>query len=289
MDHQAQAKPGLTDAELATHPTVFAADALKGMVVVVSGGAGGIGRAIAWLFARLGAHVVVVGRNQAKLDALVADLTGRDLKASAYVADIREPEAVGALFDTVWTAHGRVDSLINSAGGQFPQAAIDFSTKGWNAVIDTNLNGTWYMMQAAAKRWRDHKHPGSIVNIVVVTTHGLYGIAHTIAARSGVIGLSRAVAVEWAPLNIRVNCVAPGAIETEGWNVYTQEARAAYPRSNPMMRAGSPWDIAEASVYLTGPSGKFVTGEMLTVDGGGQLWGETWTTGKPAYFGGDDK
>src|SRR6202022_467547 len=188
---------GLSDDELSMHRTVFASDALENMVVVVSGGAGGIGRAIAWLFARLGAHVVVVGRNQAKLDALVADLTGRDLKASAYVTDIRESEAVGALFDTVWPAHGRVDSLINSAGGQFPQAAIDFSTKGWNAVIDTNPNGTWYMMQAAAKRWRDHKHPGSIVNIVVVTTHGLYGIAHTIAARSGVIGLTRAVAVEW--------------------------------------------------------------------------------------------
>ena len=287
MDHQANAKPGLTDAELAIHPTVYAAEAFKGQVVVISGGSGGIGRAIAWLFARLGAHVVVVGRNQAKLDALVADLTGRDLKASAYVADIREPEAVGALFDTIWTAHGRVDSLINSAGGQFPQAAIDFSTKGWNAVIDTNLNGTWYMMQAAAQRWRDRKHRGSIVNIVVVTTHGLYGIAHTIAARSGVIGLSRAVAVEWAPLNIRVNCVAPGAIETEGWKVYKPEATAAYPRSNPMMRAGSPWDIAEACVYLSGPSGKFVTGETLTVDGGGQLWGETWTTGKPGYFGGD--
>jgi citronellol/citronellal dehydrogenase len=122
---------------------------------------------------------------------------------------------------------------------------------------------------------------------VVVTTPGLYGVAHTIAARSGVIGLTRAVAVEWTPLNIRVNCVAPGAIETVGWNVYTPEARAAYPRSNPMMRAGSAWDIAEACVYLAGPSGKFVTGETLTVDGGGQHWGETWTTGKPEYFGGD--
>ena len=95
-------------------------------------------------------------------------------------------------------------------------------------------------------------------------------------------------AVEWAPLNIRVNCVAPGAIETEGWNVYSPQARAAYPRSNPMMRAGSPWDIAEACAYLAGPSGKFVTGETLTVDGGGQLWGETWTTGKPPYFSGGD-
>jgi citronellol/citronellal dehydrogenase len=284
-DHRA--KPGLTDDELAIQPTVFAPDALKDGVVIVSGGAGGIGRAIAFLFARLGAHVAIVGRDKGKLDTLVAHLTGRGLKASAHTADIRDPDAVQALFDTVWTAHGRVDCLINSAGGQFPQSAIDFSIKGWNAVIDTNLNGTWYMMQAAAKRWRDQKHPGSIVNIVVVTTHGLYGVAHTIAARSGVIGLSRAVAVEWAPLDIRVNCVAPGAIETEGWKVYTPEARAAYPRSNPMMRAGSPWDIAQACVYLAGPSGSFVTGETLTVDGGGQLWGETWTTGKPAYFGGE--
>jgi NAD(P)-dependent dehydrogenase (short-subunit alcohol dehydrogenase family) len=286
MDEQ-PAKARLSDAELAIQPTVYAADALKGRVVVVSGGSGGIGRAIAWLFARLGAHVVVAGRDRAKLDALVADLAGRDLNASAEVADIREPDAVNTLFDNVWAAHGRIDSLVNSAGGQFPQPAIDFSVKGWNAVIETNLSGTWYMMQAAARRWRDHEHPGSIVNIVVVTTHGLYGIAHTVAARSGVIGLSRAVAVEWAPLNIRVNCVAPGAIETEGWNVYTKEARAAYPRSNPMMRAGSPWDVAEACVYLAGPSGRFVTGETLTVDGGGQLWGETWTTGKPKYFGGD--
>ena len=288
-DQPSPAKLGLTDEELAAHATTFAADACKGHVIVITGGAGGIGRAIAWLFARLGAHVAVVGRDGGKLDALVAQLAGHGLTASAHVADIREPDAVGLLFDTVWTEQGRVDSVINSAGGQFPQAAIDFSVKGWNAVINTNLNGTWYMMQAAAQRWRDHKHPGSIVNIVVVTTHGLYGIAHTIAARSGVIGLSRAVAVEWAPLNIRVNCVAPGAIETEGWNVYTPQARAAYPRSNPMMRAGSTWDIAEASVYLAGPSGKYVTGETLTVDGGGQLWGETWTTGKPDYFGGDDK
>jgi citronellol/citronellal dehydrogenase len=289
VDHQTPEKLGLSDDELAIYPTVFATDALKDMVVVVSGGAGGIGRAIAWLFARLGAHVAIVGRNQAKLDALAAHLAGRGLKASAHVADIREPHAVNALFDTVWAAYGRIDSLINSAGGQFPQPAIDFSVKGWNTVINTNLNGTWYMMQAAAQRWRDHKQPGSIVNIVVVTTHGLYGIAHTIAARSGVIGLTRAVAVEWAPLNIRVNCVAPGAIETEGWNVYTPEARAGYPRSNPMMRAGSPWDIAEASVYLAGPSAKFITGETLTVDGGGQLWGETWTTGKPEYFRGGDE
>jgi citronellol/citronellal dehydrogenase len=278
---------GLTDNELAIQRTVFASDALRSMVVVVTGATGGIGRAIAWLFARLGAHVVLVGRNQTKLDALTERMRQHGLTVSSYTADIRDPDAVRMLFDAIWKATGRVDSLINSAGGQFPQAAIDISVKGWNAVINTNLNGTWYMMQAAAQHWRDARHPGSIVNIVVVTTHGLYGIAHSIAARAGVVGLSRSVAVEWAPLKIRVNCVAPGLIETEGWKVYSPEARAAYPRSNPMMHAGSAWDVAEACVYLTGPSGNYVTGETLTVDGGGQLWGETWTTVKPPYFGGE--
>lgn len=282
-----QQKSGSEDADLAVHPTVYASGALKDQVALISGGAGGIGRAIAWLFARLGAHVVVAGRNQAKLDALAEDLSARGHKASAHAVDIREPDAVAALLDDVWATQGRLDILVNSAGGQFPQAAIDFSIKGWNAVINTNLNGTWFMMQAAAQRWRDRKHPGSIVNIVVVTTHGVYGIAHTIAARAGVIGLSRAVAVEWAPLNIRVNCVAPGLIETKGWEVYSAEARAAYPRSNPMMRVGSPWDIAEACAYLSAPSGNYITGETLTVDGGGQHWGETWTVKKPGYFGGE--
>src|ERR1700675_4924213 len=148
---------GLTDDELAIRRTVFASDALKDMVVVVTGATGGIGRAIAWLFARLGAHVVLVGRNQTKLDALTARMTQRALKVSSYAADIRERDAVQALFDAIWKTAGRVDSLINSAGGQFPQAAIDVSVKGWNAVINTNLNGTWYMMKAAARRWRDHK------------------------------------------------------------------------------------------------------------------------------------
>ena len=143
-------KLGLSDAELAVLPTVFAADALKHQVVLVSGGAGGIGRAIAWLFARLGAHVAVVGRDQGKLDALVAEMAARNLKTSAHVADIREPDAVNALFDAVWVAQGRLDILVNSAGGQFPQAAIDFSVKGWNTVINTNLNGTWCRRRPSA-------------------------------------------------------------------------------------------------------------------------------------------
>ena len=275
---------GFGDADLAVHPTVFGAGSMAGKTVLVSGGAGGIGRATVWLFARLGATVIVSGRSEEKIAGVVEAIRAAGWSCHGHTVDIRDPDAVAAFFDTVWQAHGPLDILVNSAGGQFPQPAIDFSVKGWNAVINTNLNGTWFMMQAAARKWRDSGRPGSIVNIVVVTTHGLYGVAHTIAARCGVIGLSRSVAVEWAPLGIRVNCVAPGAIKTEGWRVYTPEARAAYPQSNPMLRAGDAWDIAEACVYMGGPSGKFITGELLTVDGGGQLWGETWTTGKPDYF-----
>jgi NAD(P)-dependent dehydrogenase (short-subunit alcohol dehydrogenase family) len=284
---EAVAHAGPPEDDFFVRSTVYAPGLFKEQVVLVSGGAGGIGRAICWLFARLGAHVCIVGRDPTKLEALVAKIRGAGLAASAAAVDIRDPEAVNRLFENVWATHARHDILVNSAGGQFPQPAIDFSVKGWNAVVNTNLNGTWFMMQAAARGWRDRGRPGSIINIVVVTTHGLHGIAHSIAARAGVIGLSRAVAVEWAPLKIRINCIAPGAIETEGWKVYAPEVRASYPRSNPMLRAGSPWDIAEACAYFAGPSAGFVTGETLTVDGGGQLWGETWTTGKPSYFGGE--
>lgn len=275
---------GLTDAELAVQRTVFAADALVGQVAVVSGGAGGIGRAIAWLYARMGAEVVITGRKIDKITPLVAALQAAGHRASGAVLNVRDRESVDAFWERVWADKGRVDILVNSAGGQFPQAAIDFSPSGWNAVIDTNLNGTWHMMQAAARQWRDHGHPGNIINIVVVTTHGLHGVAHTIAARSGVIGVSRAVAVEWAQHGVRVNCIAPGAIETEGWNVYSPAARATYPRTNPMMRVGTAWDIAEACAYLGSAAANYITGEVLTVDGGSQHWGETWTTGKPDYF-----
>jgi citronellol/citronellal dehydrogenase len=232
---------------------------------------------------RLGARVVLAGRDAAKLAEAAEAMRTRDIDTSYHALDIREPEAVQTLFDAL-CADGGIDMLVNSAGGQYPQAAIDFSTKGWNAVINTNLSGTWYMMQAAARQWRDTERPGSIVNIIVVVSHGLHGLAHTVAARSGVVGLSRAVAVEWAPLGIRVNCVAPGAIETPGWRVYTAETLKGYPNSNPMKRVGTAWEVAEACVYLGGPASSYVTGEVLNVSGGSQLWGETWAIPKPDYF-----
>lgn len=269
--------------QLAEHPTAFRDGLLDGKVVVVSGGGSGIGRATAWLVARLGAQVIVCGRTQEKLRAVVEAIAERQLKADFVVLDIRQRDSIVAAFETIYTRFAVVDIVINSAGGQFPQAAIDFSEKGWNTVINTNLNGTWHMMQTAARCWHERNRGGSIVNIVVVG-QGLHGVAHTRAARAGVIALSQAVAVEWAPMGVRVNCIAPGTIQTEGWAVYSESTRAKYPRTNPTMRAGSPWEIAEACVYLSGPSGEFITGEVLTVDGGGQHWGEIWTAGKPEYF-----
>lgn len=273
---------GDDDATLATRATIFAPDAYAGQTVLVSGGAGGIGRAIGWLLGRLGAKVVLCGRDPAKLAGAVAAMRAAGLHASGHAVDIREVEAVDALFTRI-EAEGGINILINSAGGQFPQPAIDMSPRGWNAVVNTNLNGTFYMMQRAARGWRDSGRPGSIVNIVVVT-RGLHGVAHTVAARAGVIGLAQTLAVEWAPLGIRINCIAPGAIETPGWRVYKPEQVATYAHSNPMMRVGTAWEIAEACAWLGGPSAGYVTGEVLTVAGGSQLWGDTWTGRRPDWF-----
>ena len=273
----------LGDEELATLPTSLAKDLLSGRVVVISGGGSGIGRATAWLAARLGAEVVICGRNPDKLARTRDAIVGHGLRCESVALDIRSRADVDALFDTVFNKQGRVDLLVNSAGGQFPQAAIDCSEKGWRAVIDTNLTGTFNMMQRAAQTWRKAGTPGSIVTIVV-SPRGLHQVAHTCAARAGVVAFSEAVAVEWAPLGIRVNCIAPGTIRSEGWDTYAEHIRARYPETSPMRRAGSPWEIAEAALFIGGPGGSFITGQTLAVNGGGNLWGEVWTAGKPAYF-----
>jgi citronellol/citronellal dehydrogenase len=275
---------GFSDSELSGRPTVFRHDLFAGKTVAVSGGGSGLGKAMAWLFGRLGARVAICGRKPERLEAAVAPMRAAGLTVEAIACNIRDTAGVDAFFEEAQSRLGMIDVLINNAGGQFPQSAIDYSEKGWNAVIDTNLNGTWHMMQAAARRWRDAKHKGTIVNIVVVTDRGMPGVAHTCAARAGIIGVSQSVAVEWAPYGIRVNCVAPGAIETEGQAVYADDVREGYKRSNPMMRFGDAFDVAEACVYLAGPSGKFITGETLIVDGGGRLWGNFWAVPEPDYF-----
>lgn len=289
MTQEPDSRPkfGFTTAELATLPTVYRDDLLAGQVMLVSGGGSGIGKGIAFLAARLGAQLVLCGRTEDKListaDA-IEDATGR--RPMHMAMSIRDEEAVDRLFDAVEDRFGGIDHLVNNAGGQFPQDAVNMSRKGWRSVIDLNLNGTWWMMQTAAQRWNQAGRGGSIVNIVAHVERGMPQVAHTCAARAGVIYLTKTVSTEWAPLGIRVNCVAPGVIESEGFHVYSDEALARFHDANPMKRRGDVWDVAESVIYLTAASGKFVTGETVVVDGGMAQIGVVWPGGRPDYFGG---
>ncbi len=281
-------RPDATDTSIEralwAEPTVYRAGLFDGCNVLVSGGGTGIGRATALLFARLGAQVIVCGRTLAKLERVAAFARAQGARVLPIAANVREPAEVAALYARVKAECGTLTAVVNNAGGQFPQAAIDFSVKGWNAVVDTNLNGSWHMMQAAARHWRDAGAPGAIVNVIAVVDRGMPGIAHSMAARAGVIGVTRTVAVEWAPLGVRVNCLAPGLTASEGLDVYPPEAQREFHRANPLRRRGTLREIAEAAVFLAGPAASFMTGEVMTVDGGGRLWGEMWTAGRPEYF-----
>jgi citronellol/citronellal dehydrogenase len=275
---------GRTDQELRAAIPALRADYFAGKVVMISGAGTGIGRAIAHWVGKLGGSTILCGRDQAKLETTAEAIAGYGARSLVHALNIRDPEAVTALFDAAWRHFGRLDIVVNNAGGQFPAPAIDITPKGFNAVIDTNLAGTWYMMQTAARHWRDFNAPGSIVNIVTVTGRGMPGVAHTAAARAGVIALSKTVAIEWAPLNIRVNCVAPGLIASVGMNAYQPAAVRAMLQTNLMKRFGQVEEIADAVAMLAGDAGSFVTGEVLHVDGGNQIWGDQWTIAKPDYF-----
>lgn len=282
-DQERDPYAGMTDEELATAPTVFRDGLFRGQVVLCSGGGGGIGKAICYLFGRLGATIVSCGRDPARLERLAAGLSELGIAHYTRAMTIRDPGQVSALMDAVWERFGRLDVLINNAGGQFAAPALDISPKGWNAVIDTNLNGTWHMMQQAARRWVQQEQPGCVINLVIPVGRGRVGIPHTMASRAGQTALSQTLALEWAPHNIRVNCVSLGVFASPGLVHYPPTARPSLAH-NPMRRVGDLHDVAEACVYLAAPSGKFITGEVLTVDGGSQVWGEFWPLGRPDYF-----
>lgn len=268
-----------------TAPLSFREDVLAGEVALVTGGGTGLGRSIAIAMARLGASVVLCGRRPEPLDQTVALIRDHGGEAEFHVCSIRDHAQVAATLDQVFETFGRLDILVNNGGGQFVQPAIDLSPKGWHAVIDTNLNGTWNMMQAAAQRWRDHGQQGRIVNIVLDIWRGIPGMAHSVAARAGVIYLSKTLAIEWAPLGIRVNCLAPGIVETGALENYPSQVQARIRTdANVQRRPAGAIEIVEGCIYLALPSSSFVTGEVLTVDGGQQLWGDVWAVPKPDYF-----
>jgi citronellol/citronellal dehydrogenase len=273
----------LTADQVAALPTVFRDDLFRHQVVLVSGGAGGIGFATSVLFGRLGATIVSCGRDPDKMAWLQEQLDGLHIPSFTQAMTIRDADQVARLMDAVWERYGRLDVLVNNAGGQFAARALEISPKGWNAVIETNLTGSWYMMQAAARRWREGERGGCIVNMVTVLGKCSTGIPHTVAARAGEVYLSKALAVEWAPHDIRVNCVAIGVVESPGLANYPPSARPSFGH-NPMRRPGSVQDVAQACVYLAAPSGNFINGAVLTVDGGAEVWGEYWPLGRPDYF-----
>ncbi len=245
----------------------FAADLLAGRTALVTGGGSGLGSAIAEAFSSVGAHVVIAARRRERLESAAAEIEQRTGNAVAVdVVDIRDRTTIEALAE-----RHQVDVLVNNAGGQFPQKARDYSPNGWASVIDLNLNGTWAMTQVFGNQMLD-AGGGAIVQVVAIVGRGLPGIAHTAAARAGVVELTRTLAYEWGP-SVRVNCVAPGAFRTEGWQSTYDDEVGSDMSGVPMPYPGRPSDVANAVVFLASPAAAYVTGVCLPVDGGHVLHG----------------
>lgn len=272
------------DLRLDDVPLALASGLLDGRTAIVSGGGSGIGKAIAWVLARLGANVAICGRNPERLEAVQSAFDARGWPILAQPCDIRDEAGIERLLDAVTARFGLPDILVNNAGGQFAQGASQITPKGWRAVIETNLTGSWLMMQAVARRWIDAGRGGVIVNVTAANGRGMPGIAHSAAARAGIENVTRTAAVEWAPYGIRINCLAPGLVDSGGLSVYPEAARAAFGCANPQRATGDPWDIAQIIAFLASDTTRFLTGTTITADGGGALWGDLWTIERPAYF-----
>ena len=240
----------------------FTPELLSGKTALVTGGGSGLGRAIAEGLSLAGADVVIAARRLDRLEEAaheISALTGGTVTAD--LVDIRDRETVEAL-----AGRHQVDILVNNAGGQFPQKARDYSPNGWRSVIDLNLNGTWAMTQVFGNQMLDGDG-GNIVQVVAIVGRGLPGIAHSAAARAGVVELARTLAFEWGP-KVRVNCVAPGAFRTDGWEA-TYDAEVGNDMSGvPLPYPGRPDDIANSVVFLASPAAGFITGQTLVVNGG---------------------
>lgn len=252
--------------------SVFDPGLLAGHTALVTGGGTGIGRAIARQLAAAGADLLLAARNVERLEEAAAEIraaTGR--RVEVHAVNIRDRATVETLAERAREWFGGIDILINNAGGQFPQRARDFSPKGWHAVIDTNLTGTWNMTQIFGRAMLDGAG-GSITNIIAVVGRGFPGIAHTAAARAGVLELSKSLAVEWGP-KVRVNCVAPGPIRTDAFQITYDPKIESLSDGIPIPRFGSPEEVAYATVFLASPAAAWITGEVLYVAGGQQIYG----------------
>jgi citronellol/citronellal dehydrogenase len=260
---------------------IFQRGLLDGQVAIVSGGGSGLGRATALELAALGARVVVCGRRQEPLDETAGLADGSRVEARA--CDIREEEQVQALVDDVMERHGRIDLLVNNAGGQYMSPAEDITPKGFRTVIRLNVEGTWLMTHAVATRamipgGRDgHPRGGKIVNVTLSPHHGLPGMAHSSAARAAVENLTRVLSIEWARFGIRLVALAAGQFATETLRTkYPKPVVEGVAGTVPLGRLGTEEEFAWLVAYLASPAGDFVSGSVLTIDGARDNWFGTW-------------
>ncbi|MES2681950.1 MAG: SDR family oxidoreductase [Pseudomonadota bacterium] len=276
------------------YESVFRPSLFAGKVVLITGGGSGIGRCTAHELASLGATVAIAGRDLDKLDAVRAEIEAEGFKGkvSTHACDIRKEDQVIALIDAVLARHGRLDGLVNNAGGQYRQPLKDISSKGFEAVVRLNLFGGFMVMREAYNRWME-KNGGAVVNIIADIWNGWPNYAHSGAARGGMWTLSESAASEWAPAGVRVNCVAPGGIVSSGFDTYEPEAQQEilkFPKTIPMQRYGNVAEISSAIVYLLSPAASFITGSCIRVDGGAPnarlCWNPPTEHDKSVPFGG---
>jgi citronellol/citronellal dehydrogenase len=268
----------MREAPSAESQRIFAGSMMADQVVLVTGGGSGIGLTTAREVVRLGGKVVICGRTREKLDSAATELRalGGDDTVLAETADIREPEQIDAVVAAALTRFGRIDVLVNNAGGQFPSPAEAISPRGFEAVVRNNLNGTFFVTRAVATAAMIPARRGRIVNVIANIYRGFPFMVHTGAARAGVENMTMTLAVEWARHGILVNAVAPGVILSSGTERYPREAIEIAVRRCPLKRAGTVDEVAASILFLCSPAAQYITGATLRIDGAQSLWGDTF-------------